>query len=718
MAIITVIVLRVGVWAVMMAHHWWAVDDSAGTLEDTPITINLVANDIQSEGDPLFVHSVTGPAVISGTTSVTYTPYLNFNGEDEFTYTVSDGRLASIATVSITVAAVNDVPFAFDDIHRTNEETAIQIDLIENDIDVDGDVLLIDGLTQPANGTVNISGTTVVTYTPHVGYIGNDTFTYTVSDGVLTDTATVMVAVGAWYPLDSGVLGSPRALALNGADLYVGGYFTRIANCEGGVDEACSRVARWDGSSWRPLHMGIDNGRVESLVHNGSDLYAGGAFSSVSGCMGGDSLCAGIARWDGSDWHPLGGGIDIGGTGAILDLISDGTDLYVGGFFASIAGCIGGDTLCQNIARWDGSNWYPINNGVDHFVTSLAVQGSDLYIGGGFQTISSCVGGAERCRSIARWDGSNWHPINNGVGGSVASLAVHGSDVYVGGGFLSIPGCVGGDTLCEHIARWDGANWHPMGIGSHVSIEDIEPVGNALYVAGLLYRIPGCVGGDSLCQGVVRWDGSDWHPVHLGISYAVSTILRDGTDLYVGGTFQQIEGCQGGDSNCNYIARWRLGDDANPSLVAVGDSAGTPEDTPININLVANDVHSEGAPLFVDSVTQPANGTVVISGTTGVAYTPTVNFNGEDIFTYIVSDGVLTDTAMVTVTVSNWHPLGNGILSSAIFALATIGTDTYAGGSFSSIPDCAGDDNLCQGVARWDGHNWHPLNSGDKRHLV
>ena len=286
---------------------------------------------------------------------------------------------------------------AVNDSSSTVEDTAIQIDLITNDVDMDGDVLFINSVTQPANGIVVISSTMVVTYTPAAGFLGDDTFTYTVSDGVLTDTATVTVTVetaASWYPLGSGLPDSVRTLARVGADLFVSGNFRSIPNCEGGVDTACRHIARWDGANWHPLHMGMDYSQVNSLVHHGSDLYVGGGFSSIPGCVGGDNLCQAIARWDGSNWHPLMFGI----SGQVSTMFSYGLDLYVGGFFPSIPGCVGGDTLCQNIARWDGSNWHSVNNEVDGIVSSMAVNDSGLFIGGSFENIPSCVGGAERCR--------------------------------------------------------------------------------------------------------------------------------------------------------------------------------------------------------------------------------------------------------------------------------------------------------------------------------
>jgi YVTN family beta-propeller protein/VCBS repeat-containing protein len=135
---------------------------------------------------------------------------------DTFTYTVSDeaspwhlhglagffggGGHASTATVTVTVTGVNDPPVAGDDEFTTPEDTPFTLpsatgDLMDNDTDVDGDPLTITANTDPANGTVIVSSDGSFVYTPDPDFNGTDTFTYTVSDGTLTDTATVTINV-------------------------------------------------------------------------------------------------------------------------------------------------------------------------------------------------------------------------------------------------------------------------------------------------------------------------------------------------------------------------------------------------------------------------------------------------------------------------------------------------------------------------------------------
>jgi hypothetical protein len=173
--------------------------DSASTAEDTPVQISVLLNDTDADGDVLSIASIgmpaNGTAVQSGN-SVTYTPDTDFNGNDSFSYTVTDGALSASATVSVAVSAVNDAPLANADSATTNEDVAVQILVLANDVDPDGDVLSIASVDMPANGTAVQSGNGI-TYTPNSNFSGNDSFSYTVSDGALSASTTVNIVVVA-----------------------------------------------------------------------------------------------------------------------------------------------------------------------------------------------------------------------------------------------------------------------------------------------------------------------------------------------------------------------------------------------------------------------------------------------------------------------------------------------------------------------------------------
>ncbi len=181
-----------------------AVDDTAATDEDLVVTISPLGNDSDPNGDPLTISAVGAPAngavSISGTTQLVYTPNLNFYGDDVFMVTVSDGTLTDSAAVTVTVASINDAPVAVGDTAVTDEDFAVTISPLGNDSDVDGDPLAISAVGTPANGAVSISGTTQLVYTPTIGYFGGDTFSYIVSDGSLTATASIFVTVQQTAP--------------------------------------------------------------------------------------------------------------------------------------------------------------------------------------------------------------------------------------------------------------------------------------------------------------------------------------------------------------------------------------------------------------------------------------------------------------------------------------------------------------------------------------
>ncbi len=165
-----------------------AVNDTAVTAEDTPVTINVLANDTDPNGDALTVLSVTPPAHGSATiqngTTVRYVPVPNFFGSDSFTYTADDGRGGTdTATVSVNVTSVNDPPNARSDSAETTRDTPVAVAVLSNDSDPDGDALTITAVTQPIHGSATIQNGTAVVYTPSPGYEGSDSFGYTVSDG-------------------------------------------------------------------------------------------------------------------------------------------------------------------------------------------------------------------------------------------------------------------------------------------------------------------------------------------------------------------------------------------------------------------------------------------------------------------------------------------------------------------------------------------------------
>lgn len=181
-------------------------DDTITVAEDSgATTIDVLANDTNSGSGSLSVITVTQPAS-GGTVSVdsgvvSFTPSVDFNGTAEFTYRAGDGSGAQdTATVTVTVTPVNDPPTGVADSFDVVEgSAATRLDVLANDsISPDtGETLTVTAVdSNTANVTVEISSDgSAVDYTPVSGFTGTDTFTYTVSDGVASETVTVTVTV-------------------------------------------------------------------------------------------------------------------------------------------------------------------------------------------------------------------------------------------------------------------------------------------------------------------------------------------------------------------------------------------------------------------------------------------------------------------------------------------------------------------------------------------
>ena len=180
-----------------------AADDSSTTNEDTPLTVaapGVLSNDSDPDGDALTAVLATGPAdgsvTLSPDGSFLYIPVSGFSGTDSFTYTANDGALDSnLATVTITVSAVNHPPVAADGSVTTNEDTAAPVTLSASD--PDGDPLTYSVLTGPSHGTLSGTGADR-TYTPAANYNGPDSFTFVANDGTVdSNVATVSITVVA-----------------------------------------------------------------------------------------------------------------------------------------------------------------------------------------------------------------------------------------------------------------------------------------------------------------------------------------------------------------------------------------------------------------------------------------------------------------------------------------------------------------------------------------
>lgn len=316
-------------------------------------------------------------------------------------------------------------------------------------------------------------------------------------------------------------------------NLYIGGHFSHV----GGV--AANNIAKWDGQAWSALGSGVSYEGGDTIVYalavSGTNLYAGGWFTAAGG-----STALGIAKWDGSAWSALGGGLDNGAAA----LLVRGTNLYVGGAFT-----MAGTTPANYIARWDGTAWHNLGAGMNNFVHVLAALGTNLYAGGQFTTADETT-----VNYVARWDGSAWHRLQNdiepapGVSGNVYALAVQGTNLYVGGAFSQ----AGGYYNTPHIARWNGREWWEVYPGVNNTVFALGVSGTNLYVGGAFTRSGPIIIGLSV-NYIAKWDGNTWSALGSGLNDWVMALAVRGDNLYAGGYFTNA----GGHYTCA-LARARI----------------------------------------------------------------------------------------------------------------------------------------------------------------
>jgi hypothetical protein len=240
---------------------------------------------------------------------------------------------------------------------ETNKSTISDLNGFKNDFGT-GSILAPPLLTPDWNSLGQGIETSVMTMTVHNGdlYVGG------CFDGVSGASNANYLARWdgcSWYGVTSGLDGCVNAMVFVGNDLYLGGNFT-------------GHVAKWNGTSLTFLD-GI-NQEVLAIAVNGNNVYAGGYFTNASGQADAD----GIARWNGSSWNAMGSGITV--TLPFLEIVTTTNDVYVGGDFINA----GGVSNADYIARWDGSNWYALGSGLNNFVTTIQISGPDVYVCGAF----------------------------------------------------------------------------------------------------------------------------------------------------------------------------------------------------------------------------------------------------------------------------------------------------------------------------------------------
>ncbi len=548
-------------------------------------------------------------------------------------------------------------------------------------------------------------------------------------------------ALGAGAGSDAssnGVDGAVNALAVIGNDLYVGGFFSMAAYSTSSAHDrfAASNIAKWDmtTSTWSAVGSptdgvsfgsGGDSTGVKALAVSGSNLYVGGNFTIAGGISANR-----IAKWDGSSWSALGSptnGVSGGTTPIEVNVLAvSGSNLYVGGRFTSAGG-----NSANNIAKWDGTSWSALGsptNGVSvgstQSVNALLVNGSDLYVGGGF----SAAGGVA-ANGIAKWDGTSWSALgsgaNNGVkfntsNGVVNALALSGSTLYVGGTFNT----VGGSTVTANaIARWNTgtSTWSTIGANSALtndtfgnrSVRALAVIGSDLFLGGTFNGATNAAGTIS-CPYIIGWNGSDWKAIGAGdgMNNPVLALVDAGSVVYAGGTFTTAGGLA-----ANRVACWNKSTGTWSSL-----GGGASNGVSGQVNAVA----VSGSNVYVGGFFSTAGGVAVSSiakwdgtswsalgtGVNGTVYALAVS--GSDLYVggSFQFAGSVPVNSIAKWDGTSWKRLGSpsaGVFGGGqtVRALAVSGSDLYVGGNFTSAGAVS-----ANGIAKWDGTSWSALGAG------
>lgn len=493
-----------------------------------------------------------------------------------------------------------------------------------------------------------------------------------------------------------------QTLTVSGTDVYVGGRFS----VAGGV--LANNIAKWNGSSWSALGSGVNslvgginvfdgtvyvvgdftsaggnsdfkysakwnpststwasfatnlNSTTYAIYIDNTDTYIGGYFTTA-----GSSVAVGIAKWNGTEFDPLFRGA-FGSSRYVGKIAISGTNLYAIGTFTAI-----GDVAAKYIARWDGSRWWPLKdaslsgNGTSGIGTDLAVSGDVLYVAG-----TTFDGDAVSGRYVARWNNatSTWSSITGsenrtGLGG-VSAIAVSGSDLYVGGTFLTI----GGVANTRGIARYDGTNWNALSTGitgsmTYPGVYSIAIKDSTNVFVGGHFDTAGGVSS----AGIARWNpnNSSWSALGGGLSGGSVAVyaIHLGVDgaVYAGGSFTNA-----GATTVNNVAKWTPGSPGSWSALGAGVNS------------------------TVNAVQVTSNGDVYVGGVFTTA--------GGNSATYIAR-----------FSGGTWSPLGSG-LNDGVADLRIDGSTLWVTGSFTKAGNVVAGRITRYYISNFNGSsggNWH-----------
>jgi len=665
-------------------------DDNYTTNEDTALTIatvaGVLANDSDVDSASLTAVLVSAPAhgtlTLNADGSFNYAPSANYNGADSFSYKSNDGVADSnVATVNLTIVAVNDAPVAGNDSYSTNEDTPLTVTsaagVLANDTDVDGDALTAILVSSPANGTLTLNADGSLTYTPNANWNGTDSFTYKANDGVAdSNVAVVTIAVNAVNDAPTAADDSYHTDRNTPLTVAAPGVLSNDTDVEGDTLSAIlvsgptngTLMLNADGSfTYTPA---TDFGGNDSFTYRANDGAADSNVATVVIAVNATNR-APVAVND-SYTANEDTSLSIAAAGVLVnDTDADGNALT-----AVLVSNPANGTLTLNA---DGSFTYTPNanwNGTDSFT----YQASDGAATSNMATVTIAVNAV----NDAPVAGADSYATNEDTAVSVPAPGLLGNDndvegdaltavlvsspvhgtltLNADGSFTYTPNAnYNGSDSFTYKANDGAADSNVATVSLTLSSANDAPVASddayttdedtALMIApsGVLSNDTD-VDGDPLTAAIVN------APTHGAL-----TLNADGSFTYTpaanyNGPDSFTYHANDGQVDSNLATVLLTVNPINDAPVAANDAYNTNEDTSLTVAApgpLGNDTDIDGNVLTAVLVSGPAHGTLAVNADGSFTYTPAANYNGSDSFSYEANDGQVASTvATVNLTVN------------------------------------------------------------------
>ncbi|GEM_PF-1406932 len=641
------------------------VADKATVVEDTATIINVLGNDT-FEGDDKVVSLDTNNGPANGTVSVnpdgtvTYTPNDNYHGTDSFTYIVTSGGVSESTTVNVDVTPVNDAPVAKDDTATTQEDTAVTIDVLPNDTDIDGDKLSIDSASVPSDqGTVEIVDGKLV-FTPAENFNGDAEITYTVTDGTLTDQATVNVTVNAVNDtpeVESNIADqnlaedfTPYSINLNTAfsdvdnvdgelSFSVSGNNNVLVSIENGI-ATISPTADWNGSEILTFTATDPSGESVSQTVNFTvtpvaDIVADKATvvedtPTIIKVLGNDTF-EGDDKVVSLDTNngPANGTVSVNSDGSVTYTPNDnyhGTDSFT--YIVTSGGVSESTTVNVDVTPVNDAPVAKDDTAVTDEDTPVTIDvlPNDTDVDGDTLSIQS-ASLPETQGTVEIIDGKLvFTPAENFHGdaeitytvtdGSLTDQATVNVTVNAVNDTPVVESSIADQTLAE--------DFTPYTINLNTAFSDVDNVDGelSLSVSGNSNIQVAIVNGIATFTPTADWNGSE------ALTFTATDPSGESVSQTVNFTVAPVADIE-------------------------SDRTTVVEDTPTIINVLGNDTfEGDDKVVSLDTNNGPANGTVSVNPDGSVTYTPNDNYHGTDSFTYIVTSGGVSESTTVNVDVT------------------------------------------------------------------